>query len=78
MNLSQSSKKFFLDLSKSKRVFLEGNILKILKNETNDKDFNEYLKKCIEKDTASRKKRLKITQQVQDQNKELLEASIQL
>ena len=77
MNLSQSSKKFFLDLSKSKRVFLEGNILKILKNETNDKDFNEYLKKCIEKDTASRKKRLKITQQVQDQNKELLEASIQ-
>jgi predicted RNase H-like nuclease (RuvC/YqgF family) len=36
-----------------------------------DEDFAAYLKQCIEKDIATRKKRLEMTKQVQSQNAEL-------
>jgi len=59
-----------LELSK-KKVYLEGNILKILQAEDGDVEFQNYLKECIVRDTTSRKKRLEVTKQVQQQNKEL-------
>jgi len=59
-----------LELSK-KKIYLEGNILKILQAEDGDVEFQNYLKECIVRDTTSRKKRLEVTKQVQQQNKEL-------
>lgn len=59
-----------LELSK-KKVYLEGNILKILQAEDGDVEFQNYLKECIVRDTTSRKKRLEVTKQVQQQNKDL-------
>lgn len=61
-----------IKLSKEKKIFLEGNILKVLKAEKEDKEFNEYLSVCKERDANSRRKRLQVTKQVQKQNKELV------
>ena len=69
MKVTKELKDVFLKLAKEKRIYLEGNILKILKAE--DNEFGEYLKLCKEKDTSSRRKRLDVTKQVQKQNKEL-------
>ena len=60
-----------LKLAKEKRIYLEGNILKVLKAESNDTEFIEYLKTCKNRDVESRKKRLQVTKQVQKQNKDL-------
>ena len=60
-----------LSLAKEKRIYLEGNIIKVLKADAEDKDFEEYLKTCKEKDTTARRKRLEVTKQVQEQNKQL-------
>jgi hypothetical protein len=61
-----------IKLSKEKKIFLEGNILKVLKAEKGDKEFDDYLSTCKERDTTSRRKRLEVTKQVQKQNKELV------
>jgi len=61
-----------IKLSKEKKIFLEGNILKVLKAEKEDKEFNEYLSVCKERDVNSRRKRLQVTKQVQKQNKALV------
>lgn len=61
-----------IKLSKEKKIFLEGNILKVLKADKDDKEFNDYLTSCKEKDANSRRKRLQVTKQVQKQNKELV------
>ena len=60
-----------LKLAKEKKIYLEGNILKVLKDDNGDADFAEYLKTCKQRDVDSRKKRLQVTKQVQKQNKEL-------
>ena len=54
-----------------KRIYLEGNILKVL--ETESTDFTEYLVTARDKDTSNRKKRLEVTRQVQAQNTQLQE-----
>ena len=70
IKLCSEDKKQLLDVAESRRVYLEGNIVKLIDPEEDD-DFKVYLQTCQEKDTESRKKRLEITRQVQDQNKEL-------
>ena len=55
-----------------KRIYLEGNILKVLKAEEGDIEFNKYLEEAKTRDKTSRKKRLEVTKQVQEQNKELV------
>lgn len=70
IKLTDDIKKSLIELSETKGVFLEGNIIKLIDPE-GDNDFTEYLKKCSEKDVASRKRRLEITKQIQTQNKEL-------
>jgi hypothetical protein len=62
--------KELITLSETKNLFLEGNIVKII-NSDGDADFEDYLKKCGERDIANRKKRLDITKQIQTQNKDL-------
>lgn len=71
MEVTKEVKGALLKLAKEKKIFLEGNILKVLTTK-NDKEFQDYLNTCKEKDTTSRKKRLQVTKQVQKQNKELV------
>lgn len=71
MELKKEFRSDLIKLSKEKKVFLEGNILKVLSAPKEDKEFEQYLLDCKEKDTTSRKKRLQVTKQVQSQNKEL-------
>jgi hypothetical protein len=73
MKITKDTRDSLLEVSK-KKVYLEGNILKVIKAEPNDKEFNEYLSVCIEKDSTSRRKRLDVTKQVQNQNKELIKS----
>ena len=58
-----------------KRIYLEGNILKLIKPDSSDKELSDYLDFCKNKDSESRRKRLDVTKQVQSQNKELEKAA---
>ena len=71
MELSKQDSDSFLKLAKEKKVFLEGNIAKVIKPSEGDIEFEDYLKLCIKKDNDSRRKRLEVTKQVQSQNKKL-------
>lgn len=71
MKLNKDTRDTLLELSKKRKVYLEGNILKVIKPEEDDTEFIAYLNFCKEKDKDSRKKRLNVTKQVQSQNKEL-------
>jgi hypothetical protein len=73
MLATKDTRNNLLELSK-KKVYLEGNILKVIQADPSDKEFQEYLSICIEKDTTSRRKRLEVTKQVQNQNKELIKS----
>lgn len=64
-------RKLLLDLANDKRIYIEGNILKIIKAAEDDVEFSTYLKTCIDRDQAARKKRLYVTKQVQKQNRDL-------
>ena len=72
MKVTPEVKEVLLSFAKEKKVYLEGNILKILKAEDGDTEFQKYLDICKEKDTTARKKRLQVTKQVQSQNKALV------
>jgi hypothetical protein len=69
MKLSKEDKKQLLEIAKSKNIYLEGNIIKLI--EPDDAEFEEYLKDAAEKDKESRRKRLEITKKIQLQNNEL-------
>lgn len=71
MILDKNTKKQLIDLFKTKNIGLEGNVVKLIDSD-GDEEFASYLKQCIEKDIASRKKRLEMTKQVQAQNAELI------
>lgn len=62
--------------ARSKKVYIEGNFIKLL-SESTDADVKEYIKECKRRDLASRRKRLDITKQVQKQNQELEQAAIE-
>jgi len=72
IKIDKATKESLLDLYKSKRISLEGNILKVI-DPDGDLEFEAYIKESIEKDTQNRRKRLDITKQIQSKNKELLE-----
>ena len=70
MKLSKEDKKQLLDIEKTKNIFLEGNIIKLIESD-GDIEFDQYLKDAAEKDKESRRKRLEITKKIQLQNNEL-------
>jgi hypothetical protein len=72
MKVDKAVRDFLLDIQKKKRISVEGNILKILEPEEGDTEFSTYLSTAIEKDKDARKKRLEVTKQVQERNRELL------
>lgn len=71
VEVTEHTRNVLLQVAKSKKIYVEGNFLKILKAPKGDKEFEEYLKLCKQKDIETRRKRLEVTKQVQEQNKEL-------
>ena len=72
IKLSKEIKSDLLELYKSKRIALEGNILKLVELEDEDEtEFNKYIQEAIELDRETRRKRLDITKQIQQRNNEL-------
>ena len=53
--------------AKAKRVYLEGNLVKILSKQF-PAEVKEYIEECKTKDKQARKKRLDVTKQVQSQS----------
>jgi len=72
VKVDKSIRNWLLDVQKAKKITLEGNILKLLEADENDEAFSKYIKDALEKDKESRRRRLDITKQVQEQNKNLL------
>jgi len=72
MKITQYTRDILLEVAKKKKVYVEGNFLKLIEPEPGDTEFEEYLQICKEKDASARKKRLSVTKQVQQQNKELV------
>ena len=70
MKFSNDTKAQLIECAKTKGVYLEGNILKLIESD-DDVEFDKYVKLATEKDTDSRRKRLEMTKQVQAQNLEL-------
>ena len=64
----------FERIAKDKRIFLEGNILKVI-DFVDYPEFEEYIKSAKENDSNNRRKRLEVTKQVQEQNKKLKRSS---
>ena len=71
MKVNKEVRDFLLEVQKKKRVTVEGNILKVMEPEEGDIEFSAYLSSALEKDKDARKKRLEVTKQVQERNKEL-------
>ena len=65
------SRDVILKLAKNHKIYLEGNILKILQSKETDTEFQQYLNFCRERDLSNRRKRLEVTKQVQRQYREL-------
>lgn len=72
MQVDKSTREFLLSAKRDNRIILEGNILKLIEAKPGDVEFDEYIKTAILKDKESRRRRLEITKQVQNQNKDLL------
>ena len=72
IEITEHTRNVLLEVAKKKKIYVEGSFLKILKAPKGDKEFEDYLKLCKERDVATRKKRLQITKQVQSQNKDLI------
>jgi len=69
IKVTKYTRDLLLEIAKTKKVYLEGNILKIITSD--DDEFNQYIETCVEKDKESRRKRLAITKDVQKKNQEL-------
>lgn len=70
IKIDKTTKSQLLELYKTKKISLEGNILKVIDSD-GDVDFEKYIQEATEKDKDNRRKRLDITRQVQSQNTDL-------
>ena len=71
IQITEHTRNVLLEVAKHKKIYVEGNFLKILKAPPGDQEFENYLALCKEKDNDNRRKRLQVTKQVQSQNKDL-------
>ncbi len=69
IKLSKEIEDALIRYGKEQSLYLEGSIIKIL--DKSNEEFAAYLIKCKERDTESRKKRLEVTKQYQEQNAKL-------
>ena len=70
IKLDKNTKNQLIELYKTKKIGLEGNILKLI-DADGDEEFMSYIKESIDRDKDSRRKRLDITKQVKSQNTDL-------
>ncbi len=70
IKLDKKTKDQLIDLYKTKKIALEGNILKLI-DPDGDVELENYLKETTEKDKDTRRKRLEVTRKVQSQNTDL-------
>jgi len=73
MKIDKVTKQGLLELYKTRKISLEGNILKVIVQDGDD-EFNKYIVDAIERDKETRRKRLEITKQVQEQNAALIKS----
>ena len=73
INLPRSVCTDLENLAESKKIFLEGNILKVIES-TEYEDFSKYIEIATKNDIENRKKRLDMTKTVQEQNRELMQS----
>jgi Fe2+ transport system protein B len=71
IKLDKKTKDQLIDLYKTKKIALEGNILKLI-DPDGDVELENYLKETTEKDKDTRRKRLEVTRKVQSQNNDLI------
>ena len=69
--LCEEDKKQLIETGKTRNVYLEGNIIKLI-DPQDDVNFKKYLVDAKVQDRDNRKKRLEVTKQVQVQNRELI------
>ena len=70
--MTERVKDDLIKLAKERNIYLEGNILKVIDTD-GDAEFEAYVQDALQQDKVTRRKRLEMTKQVQQQNKELLE-----
>jgi len=71
IKLDKKTKDQLIDLYKTKKIALEGNILKLI-DPDGDVELENYLKETTDKDKDTRRKRLEVTRKVQTQNNDLI------
>jgi hypothetical protein len=71
IKLDKKTKDQLIDLYKTKKIALEGNILKLIDSD-GDTELESYLKEITDKDKDTRRKRLEVTRKVQSQNTDLV------
>lgn len=71
IKLDKKTKDQLINLYKTKKIALEGNILKLI-DPDGDPELESYLKETTEKDKDTRRKRLEVTRKVQSQNNDLV------
>ena len=69
ITLTKEIEEQFIKISEEKQVFLEGNIIKLIKG---SELFQGYLDKALKEDRKKREQRLGLTKVIQDQNDNLL------
>ncbi len=74
MKVDKKIRDWLLGVQTASNVFLEGNLLKLIKADPEDEDFAKYIEVASEKDKDARKRRLDITKQIQEHNKNLISA----
>lgn len=72
MIVDKSTRDLLLEIYRTKRLSLEGNIIKVISAEPGDSEFEEYLKESLDRDQTARRKRLEISKEIQSKNHELL------
>ena len=72
VKVTKHTRDLLLEIAKTKKVYLEGNILKLITSD--DDEFNQYIKTCVDRDKETRRKRLAVTKDVQKKNQELKSA----
>jgi lipopolysaccharide export LptBFGC system permease protein LptF len=73
IKIDKKTKDQLLEMYKTKKISLEGNILKVIDSD-GDEEFESYIKESIEKDKDNRRKRLEITRQIQSRNNDLIKS----
>lgn len=69
IRLSREDENKFIEIGEARKVFLEGNIVKLIEP---SEEFKEYIEKAIEEDKKQRERRLSLTKVIQDQNDDLV------